>query len=51
MLEIQHLNYQAALRMHEVSRHDVLEAYKNRLLLRDSFKKAGYTIIAAPIAP
>ena len=47
--EMQFLNMQAALRMHEVPRHDVLEAFKNRKLLRDSFQQAEYNIIAAPI--
>ena len=46
---MQFLNMQAALRMHEVPRHDVLEAFKNRKLLRDSFQQAEYNIIAAPI--
>ena len=49
MIEIQHLNMQGALRMHEVPRHDILEAYKNRILLRDSFTAAKYSIISAPI--
>lgn len=48
--EMQFINMQAALRMHEVPRHDVLEAYKNRKLLRDAFHQAGYSVIAAPIA-
>ena len=48
--QMQFVTMQAALRMHESSRHDVLEVYKNRELLRESFDKAGYSIIAAPIA-
>lgn len=49
MAEMQLLSIQAALRMHEVPRHDILEAYKNRKLLRESFQQAKYAIIAAPI--
>ena len=48
--QMQFVTMQAALRMHESPRHDVLEVYKNRELLRESFDKAGYAIIAAPIA-
>jgi len=48
--ELQFLNVQALLRMHEVSRDDLLQAYKNRKLLRDSFHDAKYSIISAPIA-
>ena len=47
--ELQFLNMQAALRMHEVSKDDILEVYKNRELLRESFFDAKYSIIAAPI--
>lgn len=49
LAELQFLNMQMALRMHEVPRHDVLEAFKNRQLLRESFHQAGYAVIAAPI--
>ena len=48
--EMQFVTMQAALRMHESPRHDVLEVYKNRELLRESFENVGYSIIAAPIA-
>ena len=48
--EIQFLSIQGALRMHETTRSDVLSAYKNRKLLRESFSQAGYSIITAPIA-
>ncbi|MBR1605042.1 MAG: hypothetical protein IJ660_02910 [Alphaproteobacteria bacterium] len=48
--EMQFLSMQAALRMHEASQHDVLEVYKNRKLLGDSFQAIGYSIIAAPVA-
>ena len=48
--ELQFLSVQALLRMHEVSRDDLLQAYKNRKLLRDSFHDAKYSIISAPIA-
>jgi len=47
--ELQFLNMQAALRMHEVPKDDILEAYKNRELLRESFFDAKYSIITAPI--
>ena len=47
--EMQFLSMQAALRMYESSQHNVLEVYKNRELLGDSFKKIGYSIIAAPV--
>ena len=47
--EMQFLNMQAALRMHEVPRDDILEVYKNRDEVAESFRKAGYSIIAAPI--
>lgn len=40
---------QAVMRLYQSSKSDVLEAYKNRELLRDSFYKAGYSIITAPI--
>jgi len=38
------------LRMHGAPRDDILEVYKNRQLLSDSFQNAKYSIIAAPIA-
>ena len=47
--EMVRLEMQAAMRLFYAPRSDVLEAYKNRELLRDSFYKAGYSIIAAPI--
>lgn len=47
--EMQFLSMQAALRMFESSQHDMLEVYKNRKLLHDSFHEIGYAIIAAPV--
>ena len=48
-MEILDINTQGMLRMHGASREDILEVYKNRELLRDSFQNARYSIIAAPI--
>ena len=48
--EMQFLSMQGALRMHEATRHDILEVYKNRELLHESFHNIGYSIIAAPVA-
>ena len=48
--ELQALSVQGALRMHEAPRQDVLTAYRNRKVLRESFSQAGYSIITAPIA-
>ncbi len=47
--EIVRMEMQAVMRMYAAPRSDILEAYKNRKLLRDSFYKAGYSIITAPI--
>ena len=49
-MKIIDVNTQGMLRMHGAPRDDILEVYKNRQLLSDSFQNAKYSIIAAPIA-
>lgn len=43
------LEMQAVMRLYQSPRSDVMEAFKNRKLLRDSFYESGYSIITAPI--